>query len=90
MKGQQSTNKNEPARKITADTALQIEDAGNQIENLASVVFMLQQAFFDGQPEPEHTQKALCHVGDALLKIRKDLDDVLAEIYQGKLEKGDE
>ena len=77
-----ATGNDQPARAITADDVLLIEEAGNQVENLAAVCFMMQQAFFDGQPDPELTQKGLCHVGEALQKIRKDLDAIIDHIYR--------
>lgn len=79
-------------RPITAEAAAQIEEAGNDARELASVLYIMQQAFFneDGEPDPEDTANALGIVGRSVQRISDKLDHVMDLIYQRDLEKGKE
>ena len=69
------------ARAVPADTALQIESIANDVENLASMVFIMEQAFFNGEPNAVLTGQALCHIGSALKRIQKDLDAIVDQLF---------
>lgn len=76
-------------RPITAEAIGQLECAINDTEELASVLFVMQQAFCDGgEPDADITAKALNSVGGSLMRISKNLDHVVDMIYQRNQEKG--
>ncbi|MBQ4424561.1 MAG: hypothetical protein II882_02355 [Lachnospiraceae bacterium] len=71
----------QPARAITADTALQVENVRNNVENLASMIYIMEQAFFNGEPNAALTGQALCHIGDSLRRIQRDLDAIVDQLF---------
>lgn len=79
-------------RPITADTAAQIEGAANEAKGLASVLFVMQGAFFtgDAEPIPEIMAAALGSVGQSLMQISEKLDHIMENIFKDDLEKGKE
>ena len=71
-------------RKITAETANQIEEAINACKEVAALAYILQGAFLDPSAEPtrELAADAAAGIGRAVERIGKDLDAILSQIYQ--------
>lgn len=76
------TNQTEPTRPITADMAAEIETAAIDVKEAASLISVMQQAFFNGAPDPELAAEALNSVSTSLLRIYKNLDSIARKIYK--------
>ena len=68
-------------RPITADMVVDIETAAIDVKEIAALISVMQQSFFGGEPDPELMAEALSSVSTSLLRIYRDLDQIVNQIY---------
>lgn len=68
-------------RQITADMAAQLETSAIDVHEVASLVSVVQQSFFNGSPDPELMAEALNSVSNTLLRIHGDLMKLVSYAY---------
>lgn len=69
------------SRPITADMAAELETAAIDMKDAAALISVMQQAFFNGEPDPELMEQALNSVSTSLLRISKDLMKLVRYAY---------
>ena len=75
-------------RRITEETAMQIENAISACEEAAALAFVLQGSLLDtsGSPSKELIANAAAGIGRAVQRIGSDLESTLMQIYKGEPE----
>lgn len=69
------------SRPITADMAAELETAAIDVKEVAALISVMQQAFFNGAPDPDLMAEALNSVSTSLLRINKDLMKLVNYAY---------